>query len=127
MEGVNKFKEEKFDLIIVDTSGRHKQETELFKEMELISSQVNPNETIFVMDANIGQAAQAQAEAFKQTAASKDAAARVAYLYCSSSPAASVKAATDAGFTNIDAYMYPVCTLHFYDACTLLILPVRGM
>ena len=31
--GVEKFKKEKFDIIIVDTSGRHKQEDSLFEEM----------------------------------------------------------------------------------------------
>jgi signal recognition particle subunit SRP54 len=35
-EGVAKFKQEKFDIIIVDTSGRHKQEAELFAEMQQI-------------------------------------------------------------------------------------------
>src|SRR5438105_5108255 len=32
-EGVTFFKEQKFEIIIVDTSGRHKQETALFEEM----------------------------------------------------------------------------------------------
>ena len=32
-EGVKRFKEQKFDIIIVDTSGRHKQEDSLFEEM----------------------------------------------------------------------------------------------
>ena len=33
-EGVNFFKEQKFEIIIVDTSGRHKQEVALFEEMQ---------------------------------------------------------------------------------------------
>ena len=33
-EGVSHFKKENYEIIIVDTSGRHKQETELFDEME---------------------------------------------------------------------------------------------
>ena len=33
-EGVNFFKEQKFEIIIVDTSGRHKQEAALFDEMQ---------------------------------------------------------------------------------------------
>jgi signal recognition particle subunit SRP54 len=33
MDGVNHFKKENFEIIIVDTSGRHKQEQELFDEM----------------------------------------------------------------------------------------------
>ena len=32
-EGVDKFVEENFEIIIVDTSGRHKQEDSLFEEM----------------------------------------------------------------------------------------------
>ena len=32
-EGVEKFKEENFEIIIVDTSGRHKQQDSLFEEM----------------------------------------------------------------------------------------------
>jgi signal recognition particle subunit SRP54 len=40
LEGVEKFKAEKFEIIIVDTSGRHKQEAELFEEMKQISSAV---------------------------------------------------------------------------------------
>ncbi|KAI9268680.1 SRP54-type protein [Sporodiniella umbellata] len=67
-EGVEKFKAEKFEIIIVDTSGRHKQETELFEEMKQISSAVNPDTTIFVMDGSIGQAAESQAKAFKEAA-----------------------------------------------------------
>ncbi|KAI8080764.1 SRP54-type protein [Gilbertella persicaria] len=68
LEGVEKFKAEKFEIIIVDTSGRHKQEVELFEEMKQISNAVKPDTTIFVMDGTIGQAAEAQAKAFKEAA-----------------------------------------------------------
>jgi signal recognition particle subunit SRP54 len=63
-EGVETFRRERFDLIIVDTSGRHKQETALFREMEAVHDAVTPDEVIFVMDSTIGQAAEAQARAF---------------------------------------------------------------
>ncbi|KGK35109.1 hypothetical protein JL09_g5739, partial [Pichia kudriavzevii] len=66
-EGVEKFKREKFEIIIVDTSGRHRQEEELFKEMIEIGDAVKPNQTIMVLDASIGQAAEAQARAFKES------------------------------------------------------------
>jgi signal recognition particle subunit SRP54 len=66
-EGVEKFKQEGFEIIIVDTSGRHKQEEDLFEEMIQISTVVKPNNVIFVMDGSIGQAAEAQAKAFKDT------------------------------------------------------------
>ncbi|KAI7900044.1 signal recognition particle protein [Cokeromyces recurvatus] len=68
LEGVEKFKAEKFEIIIVDTSGRHKQEIELFEEMKQISNAVKPDTTIFVMDGTIGQAAESQAKAFKEAA-----------------------------------------------------------
>jgi signal recognition particle subunit SRP54 len=53
-QGVAKFKKERFEIIIVDTSGRHKQETELFEEMVQISEAVQPNQTVLVLDASIG-------------------------------------------------------------------------
>ena len=37
VEGVETFKKENCDLIIVDTSGRYKQEAALFKEMHQVS------------------------------------------------------------------------------------------
>lgn len=55
-EGVNYFKENRYEIIIVDTSGRHKQETDLFVEMQQIQAAVNPDTGIFVMDGSIGQA-----------------------------------------------------------------------
>eukprot|EP00055_Hartaetosiga_balthica_P009281 m.36554 g.36554 ORF g.36554 m.36554 type:complete len:531 (-) comp6683_c1_seq1:95-1687(-) len=63
--GVDQFKDEGFEIIIVDTSGRHKQEDSLFEEMLQVSRAVNPDNVIFVMDASIGQACEGQARAFK--------------------------------------------------------------
>ncbi|UKK00639.2 signal recognition particle protein 2 [Theileria orientalis] len=63
-DGVARFKEEKYDMIIVDTSGRHKQEEALFDEMRLIHEAVQPDEVVFVMDSHIGQACYDQASAF---------------------------------------------------------------
>ncbi|KAI3633721.1 hypothetical protein MIR68_008668 [Amoeboaphelidium protococcarum] len=65
-DGVDKFKQEGFEIIIVDTSGRHKQEAELFDEMLQIESAVNPDNIIFVLDGTIGQAAELQAKAFHE-------------------------------------------------------------
>lgn len=64
--GVEQFRKEGADLIIVDTSGRHKQEEELFVEMEQVAEAVQPDLIIFVMDGSIGQAAFDQAAAFKE-------------------------------------------------------------
>lgn len=66
MDGVERFKDEGYELIIVDTSGRHKQESALFAEMEQMQELLDPQDIIFVMDSAIGQAAHDQALAFKQ-------------------------------------------------------------
>ncbi|CCJ30440.1 unnamed protein product [Pneumocystis jirovecii] len=66
-EGVEKFKKELFEIIIVDTSGRHRQEKELFEEMVQISNAIKPHQTIMVLDASIGQAAESQSRAFKES------------------------------------------------------------
>ena len=63
-EGVELFKKERYDLIIVDTSGRHRQEGALFEEMQQVAASVHPDEIIFVMDSHIGQACHEQAQAF---------------------------------------------------------------
>ncbi|RCV43774.1 hypothetical protein SETIT_9G320600v2 [Setaria italica] len=68
VEGVDRFKKEKCDLIIVDTSGRHKQEAALFEEMRQVLEATKPDLVIFVMDGSIGQGAFDQAQAFKQSA-----------------------------------------------------------
>ena len=67
-EGVAKFKKERFEIIIVDTSGRHRQEKDLFDEMTQIQRAIAPDQTIMVLDATIGQQAEAQSKAFKETA-----------------------------------------------------------
>ena len=67
-EGVTLFKKEKFEIIIVDTSGRHKQEADLFAEMVQVQTAIKPDQTIMVLDGTIGQAAESQSSAFKSTA-----------------------------------------------------------
>jgi signal recognition particle subunit SRP54 len=66
-QGVTAFKKDRFEIIIVDTSGRHKQEADLFEEMKQIEQAVHPDQVIFILDGTIGQAAEAQATAFKDT------------------------------------------------------------
>ena len=63
-DGVKQFKKEKYEVIIVDTSGRHKQESALFDEMQEISAAVKPNNTVLVVDGTQGQAVYDQALAF---------------------------------------------------------------
>ena len=63
-EGVEQFASENYEVIIVDTSGRHRQEAGLLEEMQEIASAVEPDNTILVMDATQGQAVYDQAIAF---------------------------------------------------------------
>lgn len=58
---------DKKDLIIVDTAGRHKEESGLMKEMQKLESVIKPNETILVIDGTLGQQAYSQAKAFSET------------------------------------------------------------
>jgi signal recognition particle subunit SRP54 len=64
-DGVERFKKEGFEIVLVDTSGRHMQEKALFEEMVQVHQAIRPNDVVFVLDASIGQAAAAQATAFK--------------------------------------------------------------
>ncbi|KAF3641899.1 Signal recognition particle 54 kDa protein 2 [Capsicum annuum] len=66
VDGVEMFKKENCDLIIVDTSGCHKQEAALFEEVQQVSEATKPDLVIFVIDSTIGQAAFDQVQAFQQ-------------------------------------------------------------
>jgi len=61
--GLEKFKRSS-DVIIVDTSGRHKLEDDLIDEMKDIFKATKPDEKLLVMDAAVGQQAGSQAKAF---------------------------------------------------------------
>ena len=65
--GVKLFKEKGFDIIIVDTAGRHHREEDLLKEMRDIAKQINPNEVVLVIDAAIGQQAYSIAKKFHES------------------------------------------------------------
>lgn len=66
-DGVELFRKERYELILVDTSGRHRQESALFDEMKQIHAGVKPDDTIFIMDSHIGQACSDQAKAFQES------------------------------------------------------------
>jgi len=65
-DGVEQFRAEKYEVIIVDTSGRHKQESALFEEMQEIREAVQPDNIVFILDATQGQAVQEQAASFHE-------------------------------------------------------------
>ncbi|MCX8151354.1 MAG: signal recognition particle protein Srp54 [Candidatus Bathyarchaeota archaeon] len=63
-EGIKQFPDK--DIIIVDTSGRHKEEHELIKEMKDLEQRIKPNEVMMVIDGTIGQQALIQAKTFHE-------------------------------------------------------------
>lgn len=65
-KGIEKARGAGFNVIIVDTAGRHKEERGLMEEAKQLVEVVKPDEVILVIDATIGQQAKAQAEAFSQ-------------------------------------------------------------
>ena len=65
-DGVELFRRQGMEVIVVDTSGRHKQEAALFEEMAQLEAAVQPDHIVFVMDGSMGQAAYDQALAFRR-------------------------------------------------------------
>lgn len=55
-----------YDLLIIDTAGRHTLDKELEKEIKSLNKEIEPTEIILVMPADIGQAAKTQAKEFKE-------------------------------------------------------------
>ena len=56
-----------YDVVLIDTAGRHNLDKELAKEIKSLSKYIKPTESILVMPADIGQAAKQQAQNFKET------------------------------------------------------------
>ncbi len=57
----------KYDIIIIDTAGRDALSRDLVEEIEKLSSAIDPDERLLVISADIGQAAQPQAEQFHKS------------------------------------------------------------
>ena len=66
-KGLEHFKDT-CDVIIVDTAGRHRRESDLLDEMRSISKVAQPDLTILVIDGTVGQQCFAQSKAFHETA-----------------------------------------------------------
>jgi len=63
-EGIERFKDR--NAIIIDTAGRHKDESSLMQEVKKLEEEVEPTLTLLVIDATIGQQAFSQAKAFSE-------------------------------------------------------------
>ena len=65
----NTFKKEfdKYDILLIDTAGRDALSKDLINEIELLTKEINPDEKILIISADIGQAAQSQAEQFHKS------------------------------------------------------------
>ncbi|ABX12427.1 signal recognition particle receptor subunit alpha [Nitrosopumilus maritimus] len=65
--GLNYFKDQSLDVILIDTAGRHKEEQDLLEEMDRINKVADPDLALLVIDGTIGQQCFNQAEAFHKT------------------------------------------------------------
>ena len=71
-DGVNKAKEENYDVILIDTAGRLQNKIGLMKELEKVNKVIGklienaPHETLLVIDATTGQNGISQAKNFKE-------------------------------------------------------------
>jgi signal recognition particle subunit SRP54 len=68
-KGLEHFKMQNVDVIIVDTAGRHKEESSLLEEMREMRNVIDPDLVLLVIDGTIGQQAFNQAKAFHEAAA----------------------------------------------------------
>jgi len=64
--GLKYFGEEGFDVAIVDTAGRHRNEKDLMEEMRQLAEAIHPDEIVLTIDGTIGQQAMTQAKAFAE-------------------------------------------------------------
>ncbi len=55
-----------YNLVLVDTAGRHTLDKELIKEIKELNKEISPTESILIMPADIGQAAKQQAQEFSE-------------------------------------------------------------
>ncbi len=63
-EGLKQFKD--YEIVIIDTAGRHKEEKSLIEEMKKLDKAIKPDEIMLVIDGTIGQQAAVQAKAFHE-------------------------------------------------------------
>ena len=67
-DGLNYYKSQNMDVILIDTAGRHKEESGLLEEMNAMYKVAIPDLVLLVIDGTIGQQAYNQAKAFHETA-----------------------------------------------------------
>ncbi|MRN39630.1 MAG: signal recognition particle protein [Nitrosopumilales archaeon] len=66
--GLEHFRKQVLDVIIIDTAGRHKEERGLLEEMKTMYEVSEPDVVLLVVDGTIGQQAYNQAKAFHEAA-----------------------------------------------------------
>jgi len=64
LAGLKQF--EGYDVVLIDTAGRHKDEKGLIEEMKTLEKAIKPDKVILVVDGTIGQQAATQAKAFHE-------------------------------------------------------------
>lgn len=67
-EGIEYFRSNGVDVILIDTAGRHRSQESLMEEMKMLQEKVKPDEVMLIIDATIGQTAGKHAKAFHEVA-----------------------------------------------------------
>lgn len=67
INGVDYFIKNSFDIVIVDTAGRHHKEETLLQEMKQLYDAIKPDEVMLIIDASMGQQAFSIAKRFHET------------------------------------------------------------
>ena len=67
-KGVERFSSNGYDVILIDTAGRHRSQEDLMREMEVLRREIKPDEVMLIVDATIGQMAGEHAKAFHKAA-----------------------------------------------------------
>jgi len=57
----------KYDVLLIDTAGRDALSKDLIKELNNLSKEIKPNENLLVIGADVGQAAEKQAQGFHES------------------------------------------------------------
>lgn len=66
--GIKRFSSDGFDIILIDTAGRHRSQEGLMEEMRKLQKEIRPDEVMLIVDATIGQMAGEHAKAFHKVA-----------------------------------------------------------
>ncbi|GBC68986.1 Signal recognition particle protein [archaeon HR01] len=66
VKGIRELAAHDLDVVIIDTAGRHKEQSTLMEEMKMLEKAIKPDENLLVIDGTIGQQAGVHAKSFHE-------------------------------------------------------------